>query len=179
MRFPRFLLGFVALSLAANVTRQDALPEEGCTHVSRVFPNMLRDLRAMFNRVKDYFQMKDEELDTMLLQGELLEDFKGFNGCHSVSEMVRFYMDEVLPKANGGNKDISNAVDFMGIMLAELKSVLKRCHRFLACEKKSKTIKQIKETYIKMQDKGIFKAMGEFDIFIDYIEEYLMARKKK
>lgn len=139
---------------------------------------MLRDLRNTFDKVKDYFQMKDNNLDTILLRDDLLEDFKGQLGCHSVSEMIRFYLDEVLPKANNQNKPIEQTINFIGNMLLELRHMLKRCHRFLDCEKRSKTIRQIKETYSKMQDNGIYKAMGEFDIFIDYIEEYLMGKKR-
>ncbi|XP_069094695.1 interleukin-10 isoform X2 [Pleurodeles waltl] len=123
-------------------------------------------------------QMKDNNLDTILLRDDLLEDFKGQLGCHSVSEMLRFYLDEVLPKANSQNKSIEQTVNFIGNTLFELRHMLKRCHRFLACEKRTKTIRQIKETYSKMEDNGINKAMGEFDIFIDYIEEYLMSKKR-
>lgn len=31
----------------------------------------------------------------------------------------------------------------------------------------------------QLQDKGIYKAMGEFDIFVNYIEDYLIMKLRK
>lgn len=33
--------------------------------------------------------------------------------------------------------------------------------------------------HLQMNENGIYKAMGEFDIFINYIEEYLLMRRRK
>lgn len=33
--------------------------------------------------------------------------------------------------------------------------------------------------HLQMDENGIYKAMGEFDIFINYIEEYLMMKRQK
>lgn len=33
--------------------------------------------------------------------------------------------------------------------------------------------------HLQMDENGIYKAMGEFDIFINYIEEYLLMRRRK
>ncbi|XP_030077477.1 interleukin-10 [Microcaecilia unicolor] len=127
--------------------------------------------------LKEY-QMKDEALDIILLRDDLLEDLKGSLGCESLSEMIHFYLEEVLPKAEVDDKTTELALGFLGNMLQDLKHTLRRCRRFLACEKRSRTIKQIKEVYHQMKEKGIYKAMGEFDIFINYIETYVMERKK-
>ncbi|XP_029429583.1 interleukin-10 [Rhinatrema bivittatum] len=152
--------------------------QESCRHLASIFPAKLRELRLTFDRVKDYFQMKDDELDVILLKEDLLQDFMGSLGCESVLEMIHFYLEEVLPKAEANNKTTKLVLSFLGNMLLDLKCTLKRCHRFLACERRSKTMKELKETYTQMKDKGIYKAMGEFDIFINYIEAYVMERKK-
>lgn len=34
-------------------------------------------------------------------------------------------------------------------------------------------------SHLQMNENGIYKAMGEFDIFINYIEEYLLMKRKK
>ncbi|XP_031989347.1 interleukin-10 isoform X1 [Corvus moneduloides] len=51
-------------------------------------------------------------------------------------------------------------------------------HRFFTCEDRSRSMKHIKETFTKMNKNGIYKAMGEFDIFINYIEKYLMMKRR-
>ncbi|KAM4796538.1 interleukin-10 [Rhinophrynus dorsalis] len=161
-----------------EVICQSGDAEGSCQRVAHIFPAKLKELRTTFQKVKDFFQMNDNTLDTVLLQDDLLEEFKGTMGCQSVSEMIRFYLEDVIPRAKKTNNDFQINVNFMKDKLQDLRSTLRRCHHFLPCDRKSKTIKKIKETYSKMREQGIYKAMGEFDIFIDYIEQYLMSKKK-
>ncbi|XP_014803968.1 PREDICTED: interleukin-10 [Calidris pugnax] len=153
-------------------------PEPSCLHFSQLLPARLKELRSKFGEIKDYFQSKDDELSIQLLSSELLNEFKGTFGCQSVSEMMRFYTEEVLPTARKTSAHHQQSVDDLGNLLLDLKATMRRCHRFFTCEKRSKTMKHIKETFEKMNENGIYKAMGEFDIFINYIEEYLMMKKK-
>ncbi|ETE64286.1 Interleukin-10, partial [Ophiophagus hannah] len=168
-----------------------------CGHFSDNLPLRLRELRTTFNKIKDYFQDRDSELDTMLLKQDLLEDFKtriestgymqfhycplkffqSYLGCQSVGEMIHFYLEDVLPKVTTDNP-VKQDVDFLGNMLLDLRQLIKRCHRFFICERKNKTVKAVKDTYEKLRDKGIYKAIGEFDIFVDYIEQYLLMKMK-
>uniref|UniRef100_A0A8D0BR15 Interleukin family protein n=1 Tax=Salvator merianae TaxID=96440 RepID=A0A8D0BR15_SALMN len=148
-----------------------------CKYFADTLPLQLRELRVTFNEIKDYFQSRDDELDVMLLKEDLLEDFKGYLGCQSVSEMIQFYLEDVFSNVTTGNT-IQQSVGFLKNMLLELRQTIKRCHRYFICEKNNRTIKDIKETYKKMKQKGIYKAMGEFDIFVNYIEEYLITKMK-
>ncbi|KAG6935514.1 interleukin 10 [Chelydra serpentina] len=176
----KLLTALIFLALIASIKLASCqLSEESCTQLSNLLPLRLKNLRIAFDEIKDYFQAKDDELDILLLKEDLLEDFKGYLGCQSVSDMIRFYLDEVLPKAINSSKHIKRSVGNIGNMLMDLRQTLKRCHRFFTCEKRSRTLKQITETYDKLQEKGIYKAMGEFDIFINYIEEYLMMKMGK
>ncbi|KAM4701018.1 interleukin-10 isoform 1-T1 [Discoglossus pictus] len=152
--------------------------EEGvfCIRAVNTFPNKLRELRTSFSKVKDYFQMKDDALSTILLKHSLLDEFKSTMGCQSVTEMLRFYLHDVLPRASKNSLNMQSDVGYIEDLLKDLKDTLKRCHNFLPC-KKSKTIKQIKDTYKNMQEKGVYKAMGEFNTFINYIEDYLVSKK--
>ncbi|NWY03335.1 IL10 protein, partial [Nothoprocta ornata] len=124
-------------------------------------------------------QSKDNELGIQLLSSDLLNEFKGTLGCQSVSEAMRFYMEEVLPSAGRASAQHEQSVGHLRKALMQLKATMKRCHRFFTCEKQSKTLKHIRETFEKMSENGIYKAMGEFDIFINYIEEYLMMKGRK
>ncbi|NXU56747.1 IL10 protein, partial [Turnix velox] len=153
--------------------------QPACLHISQLLPAKLRELRSKFEEIKDYFQSKDDELSIQLLSTDLLDEFKGTFGCQSVLEMMRFYMEEVLPSAKRSSSSHQQSMDDLGNLLLNLKAIMRRCHQFFTCEKRSKAIKRVKETFDKMDKNGIYKAMGEFDIFINYIEEYLMMKGKK
>ncbi|CAH2220963.1 Interleukin-10 [Pelobates cultripes] len=171
---------FIILLILAykEVNSQSGDTEGNCQRVVNIFPAKLKELRTSFQKVKNYFQMKDNALEVILLQDNLLNDFKSSLGCQSVIEMIKFYLEDVLPRASSKDKSVKSSVSIMNDKLLDLKQTLRRCHHFLPCDRKSKAIKQIKETYSKMKEHGIYKAMGEFDIFIDYIEEYLSNKKK-
>ncbi|KAL2770926.1 interleukin-10 isoform 1 precursor [Daubentonia madagascariensis] len=156
---------------------QSTQSENSCTHFPASLPHMLRELRAAFGRVKTFFQTKDQ-LDNMLLQESLLEDFKGYLGCQAVSEMIQFYLEEVMPQAENHGPDIKEHVSSLGEKLKNLRLRLRRCHRFLPCENKSKAVEQVKNAFSKLQEKGVYKAMSEFDIFINYIETYMTMKMK-
>ncbi|XP_043820230.1 interleukin-10 [Dromiciops gliroides] len=146
--------------------------EDNCSNFSITLPNMLRDLRAAFGKVKIYFQTKDK-LENKLIDRTLLEDLKSYLGCQTLSEMIQFYLDEVMPRAEKNERDVKENVGSLGEKLRIFRLRLKRCHRFLPCEDKSRAVKQVKSTYEKLQEQGVYKAMGDFDIFINYMEEYL------
>ncbi|NXA52666.1 IL10 protein, partial [Nothocercus julius] len=170
----------VLLLLAASAQHASCLhAEPSCTHFSELLPAYLRDLRIKFEEIKDYFQSKDNELGIQLLSSNLLNEFKGTFGCQAVSEAMRFYLEEVLPSAGRASTRHQQGVSHLGNALMHLKATMKRCHRFFTCEKQSKTLQRIRETFEKMNENGVYKAMGEFDIFINYIEEYLMMKGRK
>ncbi|XP_010115319.1 PREDICTED: interleukin-10, partial [Chlamydotis macqueenii] len=153
--------------------------EPSCLHFPRLLPAKLKELRIKFEEIKDYFQSKDDELSIQLLSSELLDEFKGSLGCQSVSDMMRFYVEDVLPRAMNSSAHHQRSMGDLRDLLQSLKATMKRCHRFFTCEKSSKVTKHIKETFDKMDKNGIYKAMGEFDIFINYIEEYLQMKRRK
>ncbi|NXX19633.1 IL10 protein, partial [Podargus strigoides] len=167
------------LLLAASLLpARGSAPQPSCLHFPQLLPAKLRELRVKFEEIKDYFQSKDDELSIQLLSSELLDEFKGSFGCQSVAEMLRFYTEEVLPSAVRTSTQHQQSVSDLSHLLLSLKATMRRCHRFFTCEKRTKTIKHIKETFDKMNENGIYKAMGEFDIFINYIEEYLLMNRK-
>lgn len=158
--------------------KYDSESGDDCPTLPTSLPHMLHELRAAFSRVKTFFQMKDQ-LDNMLLDGSLLEDFKGYLGCQALSEMIQFYLEEVMPQAENHSTDQEkDKVNSLGEKLKTLRVRLRRCHRFLPCENKSKAVEQVKSAFSKLQEKGVYKAMSEFDIFINYIEAYMTTKMK-
>ncbi|XP_038605553.1 interleukin-10 isoform X2 [Tachyglossus aculeatus] len=171
------LLSLVCIFSTEPAWGQNPPSAENCVSLPDTLPTMLRELRSTFKEVKNYFK-KDDRLDTILLKADLLEDFKSYLGCQALSDMIRFYLEEVMPRAEK-TEEIKRHVGSLGKKLQSLQHQLKRCHRFLPCEKKSKAIEEIKKTYDQLKDQGMYKAMGEFDIFINYMETYLMLKIQK
>ncbi|XP_059866140.1 interleukin-10 [Delphinus delphis] len=167
----------IFLARVAAGQHQGTQAKDSCIHFPDSLPHMLRELRAAFSSVKTFFQMNDQ-LDNSLLSQSLLEDFKGYLGCQALSEMIQFYLEEVMPKAEDHGLNIKEHVNSLGEKLKTLRLQLRRCHRFLPCENKSKAVEQVKSVFNKLQEKGVYKAMSEFDIFINYIEAYMITKMK-
>ncbi|XP_031197225.1 interleukin-10 [Mastomys coucha] len=166
------LLAGVRLS-RGQYTRED----RNCSHFPVSQTHMLRELRTAFSQVKTFFQTKDQ-LDNILLNDSLMQDFKGYLGCQALSEMIQFYLVEVMPQAEKHGPEIKEHLNSLGEKLKTLRMQLRRCHRFLPCENKSKAVEQVKNDFNKLQDKGVYKAMNEFDIFINCIEAYMTIKMK-
>ncbi|XP_028620565.1 interleukin-10 [Grammomys surdaster] len=166
------LLAGVGIS-RGQYTRDD----NNCTHFPVSQTHMLRELRTAFSQVKTFFQTKDQ-LDNILLTDSLMQDFKGYLGCQALSEMIQFYLVEVMPRAENQGPEIKEHLNSLGEKLKTLRLQLRRCHRFLPCENKSKAVEQVKNDFNKLQDKGVYKAMNEFDIFINCIEAYMTIKMK-
>ncbi|XP_034369443.1 interleukin-10 isoform X1 [Arvicanthis niloticus] len=149
--------------------------DNNCTHFPVSQTHMLRELRTAFSQVKTFFQTKDQ-LDNILLTDSLMQDFKGYLGCQALSEMIQFYLVEVMPRAENQGSEIKEHLNSLGEKLKTLRMQLRRCHRFLPCENKSKAVEQVKNDFNKLQDKGVYKAMNEFDIFINCIEAYMSIK---
>ncbi|NXO27690.1 IL10 protein, partial [Cisticola juncidis] len=165
------------LMLVLALGTAPARAQPACLRFPELLPAKLREIRVKFEEIRDYFQSKDEDLSIQLLSSDLLEEFKGSLGCQSVSEMMGFYMEEVLPSAMRSSTQHQHSVGDLGNLLLSLRAMMRRCHKLFTCEDRSRSMKSIKETFSKMNTNGIYKAMGEFDIFINYIEKYLTMRR--
>ncbi|XP_074120774.1 interleukin-10 [Sminthopsis crassicaudata] len=164
--------------------------ENNCTSFSTTLPNLLRELRTGFEQVKGYFvstltclsfpffdQKKDELISVRLLDTPLLEDFKSYLGCRALNEMIDFYLEVVIPRAENEMEIKDNVVSLKDKLLG-LKRTLLQCHRFLPCEVQSIAVQKIRSTYKQLEGNGVLKAMGEFDTFITYMEQFLIKQFK-
>ncbi|QEJ79155.1 IL-10-like protein [Goatpox virus] len=139
-----------------------------CDDVS--FDYILKDLRSEFSKIKSFVQNNDQE-NMMLLSQSMLNKLTSCIGCKSLSDMIKFYLNDVLPNAEK-IEQIKNIITSIGEKLKSLKEKLISCD-FLHCENNDE-IKTVKAIFNKLKDKGIYKAMGEFDIFINYVEKYIV-----
>ncbi|NXU12509.1 IL10 protein, partial [Pardalotus punctatus] len=104
-----------------------ARAQPSCLRFPELLPAKLRELRVKFEEIKDYFQSKDDDLSIQLLSSDLLEEFKGSLGCQSVSEMMGFYLDEVLPGAMRTSTPHQHSMGELGNLLLSLRAMMRRC----------------------------------------------------
>ncbi|KAK1135355.1 interleukin-10-like [Acipenser oxyrinchus oxyrinchus] len=160
--------------------RKKPCQDECCQYIER-FPAKLRELRGAFKNIRDYYEAKDDLIETALLDENLLDGLQSPFGCHLMNQMLHFYLKDVIPPAvnlgHNDSVDINHAVDMIGGILHDLKHTLKRCRRFFSCNKKGFSLQDLKNQFGNMQEKGVYKAMGELGLFFNYIEEYLTAKR--
>ncbi|XP_035243878.1 interleukin-10 [Anguilla rostrata] len=150
-----------------------------CCSFLNKFPGRLKALRTSFATIRDYYEGKDD-IETALLDDDMLSDFQSPFGCHAINDVLRFYLDTVLPTAikEKDRKDYTYHIDNIGGIFNELKKEMLHCRNYFSC-KKPFELDSIMTTYKKMQGQGLYKAMGELGLLFNYIEEYMMSLKPK
>ncbi|KAF2985079.1 hypothetical protein EK904_005099, partial [Melospiza melodia maxima] len=104
-----------------------ARAQPSCLRFPELLPAKLKELRIKFEEIKDYFQSKDDDLSIQLLSSDLLEEIKGSLGCQSVSEMMEFYLEEVLPRAMRSSSQHQHSMGDLGNLLLNLRAMMRRC----------------------------------------------------
>ncbi|GCC29479.1 hypothetical protein chiPu_0007921 [Chiloscyllium punctatum] len=125
-------------------------------------------------------QRKDDNLHITLLGGRLHHGFKGREGCQFLKEMLNFYLRDVIPAAKTHQQVINNNISKIGNILSELKENVQNCHKFFNCDlcncRPSPYIEKIYKLYETLQDKGVYKAIGELNIFFDWLQKYITMK---
>ncbi|XP_048408822.2 interleukin-10 [Stegostoma tigrinum] len=147
-----------------------------------VFPAHLKELRSSYRKIRTYFQRKDDNLHITLLGGRLHHGFKGREGCQFLKEMLNFYLRKVIPAAKTHQQLIDNNISKIGNTLSELQENVQNCHKTFNCDvcdcRPSANIQNINGVYKKLQDKGVYKAIGELNIFFDWLQKYITMKMK-
>ncbi|XP_067863951.1 interleukin-10 [Heptranchias perlo] len=145
-----------------------------------VFPAQLKELRTSYQKIRNYFQKKDDNFQKTLLRGRLHHGFKGREGCQFLKEMLNFYLREVIPAARTQHNNINSYISKIGNTLSELKENVQNCHNFFNCDlcncRPSPYFENIHKVYETLQEKGVYKAIGELNIFIDWIQRYISMK---
>ncbi|KAM6980780.1 interleukin-10 [Aplochiton taeniatus] len=150
-----------------------------CCRFMENFPVRLRELRISFSKIRDFYEANDD-LETALLDDNIEHYFTTQFGCHAMDNVLQFYLETVLPKAVGetDNDDFKRPIDSIGSIFNELKTDIVKCRNYFSC-KAPFDVRELVSSYNKMSDKGLYKAMGELDLFFNYIEKYLASKKRK
>ncbi|KAM4613797.1 interleukin-10 [Polymixia lowei] len=151
-----------------------------CCRFVEGFPVRLKRLREDFSQIRDYYEASDE-LDTALLDQSVENAFKSSFGCHAMDTILDFYLRTVLPTAmstlTDDIKDYVPHMESIQLIFDELKNDIVRCRHYFSCQKPF-DIKNLNSTYNQMESKGLYKAMGELDLFFNYIETYLASKRR-
>ncbi|KAM3877895.1 interleukin-10 [Diretmus argenteus] len=150
-----------------------------CCRLVEGFPVRLKKLREDFSQIRDYYEANDD-LEAALLDQSVEDSFKSPFGCHTMDSVLDFYLRTVFPTAMAGvAEEITNLKPHMESIqqiLDKLKTDVVRCRHYFSC-KKPFDIKDLNSTYTQMESKGLYKAMGELDLFFNYIETYLASKR--
>uniref|UniRef100_A0AAY4EFQ6 Interleukin family protein n=1 Tax=Denticeps clupeoides TaxID=299321 RepID=A0AAY4EFQ6_9TELE len=103
-------------------------------------------------------------------------------GCHAVRSVLRFYRDTVLPSAvadaRSRRQELQTSIDSIGSAFQTLMRDFLHCKKHFSC-KEPFDINNIITSYNGMNEKGVYKAMGELDLLLNYIEDYLVSKRQK
>ncbi|MFT7814046.1 interleukin-10 [Arapaima gigas] len=123
----------VALLLVASAQGRHCT--DSCCLFVENFPARLKQLRASFDKIRQYYQANDD-LEFALLDENVLQDFKTPFGCHAIQEVLRFYLDDVLPAAEQKvHENYKEPIDVIGNIFNDLKKQVTHCKKFFSCKK--------------------------------------------
>uniref|UniRef100_A0A8C6T0M6 Interleukin family protein n=1 Tax=Neogobius melanostomus TaxID=47308 RepID=A0A8C6T0M6_9GOBI len=170
-----------AFALLAREGQGSPTCNNKCCRFIEGFPVRLRKLRENYLQIRDYYEANDD-LDTALLDDSVDHSFKSPFACQAMDAILGFYLRTVLPRALEGvtedTKSLRPHMESIQLIFDELKRQVAQCRNYFSC-KKQFDIRTLNSTYTQMQDKGLFKAMGELDILFNYIERYLASKRQK
>ncbi|XP_034442464.1 interleukin-10 isoform X1 [Hippoglossus hippoglossus] len=174
------LLSLVLLSLLSSAWTSPMCNNHCCRFVEG-FPVRLRRLREDYYHIRDFYEANDD-LDTALLDQSVEESFNSPFACHAMDSILDFYLSTVLPTAMAGvteeTKDLKPHVESIQQIFDELKEDVTKCRHYFSC-KKQFDIKDLNSTYTQMENKGLYKAMGELELLFNYIEKYLASKRQR
>lgn len=176
MNFSGLILSAV-LVLLLSVTaqcRKTNCKSECCTFVEG-FPARLKELRSSYKEILKFYESNDD-LDA-LIDGTVQHNINGPYGCHVVDEILRFYLNTVLPTAVKKNRaHTKTPIDSIGNIFQSLQRDMLKCRKHFFCYKPFE-ITSFKDSYEKMAGRGVNKAMEELDLLFMYIEQFLASKR--
>ncbi|XP_062842478.1 interleukin-10 [Trichomycterus rosablanca] len=177
-RFP-LLSMLCAVLLFDFIQCKKVICTDYCCSFVEAFPVKLKALRSSYDKIRDYYESKDD-LETSLFNRTILEHFKSPYGCSVMNDVLYFYLNTVLPSAVQGERKRKHKtpIDTIGDVFFHLKRELLKCRNYFTC-KKPFEISHIQDSYSQMGEKGLYKAMGELDLLFNYIEDYLVSKRRK
>ncbi|XP_056323688.1 interleukin-10 [Danio aesculapii] len=149
-----------------------------CCSFVEGFPVRLRELRSAYKEIQKFYESNDD-LEP-LLNEDIKHNINSPYGCHVMNEILHFYLGTILPTALRKNplQHSKTPIDSIGNIFQELKRDMVKCKKHFSCQNPFE-VNSLKNSYEKMKEKGVYKAMGELDLLFRYIEQYLASKRVK
>uniref|UniRef100_A0A8C6PEK4 Interleukin family protein n=1 Tax=Nothobranchius furzeri TaxID=105023 RepID=A0A8C6PEK4_NOTFU len=153
-----------------------------CCHFLESFPSRLKELRRDYSRIRDFYEANDD-FDTALLDQSVEDSFKV-----PINSILDFYLRTVLPTAvadvTNQTRDLKPHVESIQHIFHQLKADVTKCVSIFSTCPPTRENGHICEDFIIyykkcMENKGLFKAMGELDLLFNYIENYLASKRER
>uniref|UniRef100_H3CPB0 Interleukin family protein n=1 Tax=Tetraodon nigroviridis TaxID=99883 RepID=H3CPB0_TETNG len=175
----RTLLSVLLLLSSSCAVWCATLCNNRCCSFLEGFPARLKVLRENYSNIREYYEANDD-LDLVLIDQSIVESFKTPFACHVMDGILKLYLDSVLPRALASvtveTRDLQPHVESIQQILDQLKTEVNNCKHFFAC-KNQFDMNTLTSAYTQqMQEKGLFKAMGELDLLFNYIEMYMSSK---
>nr|QEL53747.1 interlukin 10 [Tor putitora] len=168
-------LTMLLLSDSAQCRRVDC--KSDCCSFVEGFPVRLKELRSAYREIQRFYESNDD-LEP-LLNENVQHNINSPYGCHVMNEILRFYLDTILPTAvKKDHLHSKTPIDSIGNIFQDLKRDILKCRNYFSCQNPFE-FASIKNSYEKMKEKGVSKAMGELDMLFKYIEQYLASKRVK
>ncbi|KAJ8377498.1 hypothetical protein AAFF_G00259660 [Aldrovandia affinis] len=97
-----------------------------CCAFEENFHLRLKELRTSFVKLKGYYEDRDE-IETALLDASVLQEIGSPSGCRAINDVLRFYLDTVLPQAEERSEQLKGPIASITNIFHELKRELLHC----------------------------------------------------
>nr|XP_046240120.1 interleukin-10 [Scatophagus argus] len=175
------LLTVLVLSSFFNTTWSTPMCNNRCCRFVEDFPVRLKKLRENYLHIRDFYEANDD-LDMALLDKSVEESFKTPFACHTINSILEFYLGTILPTAmaevTNDIRDLKPHMESIQQIFDQLNTDVTNCRHYFSCEKQF-DIQTVNSTYTQMENKGLYKAMGELDLLFNYIETYLASKRQR
>ncbi|TRY97351.1 hypothetical protein DNTS_031691 [Danionella cerebrum] len=176
MLFSRVILSALVmflLSAIAQCRRVDC--NSDCCSFVEGFPVRLKELRSAYREIQRFYESNDD-LEP-LLDENVKQNINSPYGCHVMNQILHFYLETILPSVlQKKHLHAKTPIDSIGNIFLDLKRDLVKCKTYFSCRTPFE-FSSLKDSYEKMKEKGVNKAMGELDILFKYIEQYLASKR--
>nr|UDM55067.1 interleukin-10 [Misgurnus anguillicaudatus] len=148
MNFSGLILSAVLvllLSLTAQCRKTNCKSE--CCTFAEGFPARLKELRSSYKEILKFYESNDDH--EALIDGTVKHNINGPYRCHILDEILRFYLDRVLPTAVKNHADIKTPIDSIGNIFQSLRRYMRKCRKHFSCHKHFE-ITSFKDSYEKV-----------------------------
>ncbi|XP_069792571.1 interleukin-10-like [Narcine bancroftii] len=146
-----------------------------------IFPAHIEELRTSYHKIRVHFQEKDGNFKTILLKPRDLPGFTDIHSCQFLKEMLNFYLIDVIPAAKTHGHSLRRNISKIANTLHELNENVQHCRMFFNCDlcscKPSPHFQKIQRIFKQLQVRGVYKAMGELNVFVDWVWKYINMRR--